>query len=74
MPARPEVAALEPIRIVPLLPLLALPELKTSIPLVPEEPEFADFIDMTPLLLAVPSPEKTLTYPPELTVLRPGLI
>ena len=61
----------EPTDRVPLLPPFAEPELNTSRPLTPAEPAFAVRIDITPLLVAVPSPLSRLSEPPLCTVLRP---
>ena len=53
------------------MPLLAEPELNTSRPLTPVVPAFALRIEITPLLVAVPSPLSILTDPPVGAVLRP---
>ncbi|MEC8428447.1 MAG: hypothetical protein VXZ35_08475, partial [Pseudomonadota bacterium] len=71
IPPRPPVAAPEPRYRAPLFPLLADPELNTSRPLTPFVPAFALRIEITPLLVAVPSPLSKLSAPPVFTLLRP---
>ena len=61
IPPRPPVATPEPKNKAPLFPLLADPELNTSRPLTPFVPAFALRIEITPLLVAVPSPLSTLS-------------
>jgi hypothetical protein len=56
----------------PLLPALAVPELKNKVPLAPEEPPLVLRILMTPLVVAVPSPDVMNNDPPVLTMLRPA--
>ena len=70
-PPRPAVAAPVPSHTCPLLPLLELPELKINTPETPFVPALALRIVTEPLVVAVPSPDATLTAPPVCTVLRP---
>ena len=67
-PPRPPVAAPVPIMIAPLLPSFELPELKKSLPVEPAAPAFAVFTMMTPLDVAVPSPDFKHIRPPVATV------
>merc|ERR1740138_178641 len=71
MPPRPPPTLPEPTNSAPLLPLFDEPELNTSRPLTPDVPAFAVRIEITPLLVAVPSPLSRLSAPPLCTVLRP---
>ena len=55
----------------PAFPVDEVPELKTSVPLAPATPEFGLSTKITPLLVAVPSPDKKPIIPPVSRVLRP---
>jgi len=57
----------------PLLPELVVPELKNKVPLAPATPALVLRILMSPLVVAVPSPDVKYKDPPVLTVLRPAL-
>ena len=55
----------------PLLPSTRCARAEHQRPLAPSAPEFALRIEITPLLVAVPSPLSRLSAPPVCTVLRP---
>ena len=63
-PPLPLVAAPLPTEIDPLLPELDVPELNTSRPDVPAVPASADLIVSAPLVVAVPTPLVTTSWPP----------
>jgi hypothetical protein len=72
-PARPAVAALDPMATNPPFPAAVRPELNASRPLVPALPVFPDIIITRLLLVAVPSPPMMGTRPPLDILLRPAL-
>ena len=66
-PPHPTTLGPEPMAIIPEFPDMLLPELKKSKPLSPLIPALDVMTSTCPLLVAVPSPEKSLTFPPVAT-------